>query len=143
MTTTTTLSDELVHLIQQMYAAFTSGDPAAWSGHVAQTHDVVGIGTDPTEFWIGRDRVTDVTNTQLQEMSAAGISFSAGHIRAGSAGDVAWGVDEPTLHMPDGPEQPMRLTVVAVKEHGELRWTHFHLSVGVANAEALELDLTT
>lgn len=143
MATTTTLSDELVHLLEQMYASFSTGDPTAWSGRISRRHDVIGIGTDPEELWVGTETVIAVTETQLREMATAGVSFAAGQIRADSAGDVAWAVDEPTLRMPDGAEQPMRLTVVAVKEDGQLRWTHFHLSIGVPNADALELDLTT
>jgi hypothetical protein len=144
MATTTTLTSEITELLNQMYAAFDAGDPTPWAGRMARHHEPVGIGTDASEFWVGRDKLAEVTAAQLREMSAAGITFTPTQIRAGSQGDVAWAVDEPTLLMPDGTRLPLRLTVVAVKEEGELRWTHFHLSTPTAaNTEVLDLDLST
>ena len=143
VTSTRTLTEELNDLFEEMYAALITGDVSTWAARMSARHEPLGIGTDPHEFWVGRDRIAQVTGAQVEEMSAAGIRFVAGDIRTHSVGEVAWGVDQPTLRMPDGTQVPMRLTVVAVDEDGELRWTQFHLSMGVPNGEALQQDLTT
>jgi hypothetical protein len=144
MATTTTLTSAITEMLTEMYAAGASGDPTAWAGRIAQHHPPVGIGTDVAEYWIGHDKLVEVTTAQLHGMSAAGITFTPGQIRADSHGDVAWATDQPTLRMPDGTALALRLTVVAVKEDGELRWTHFHLSApAAANDEVLDLDLDT
>ncbi|HEX9765302.1 MAG TPA: nuclear transport factor 2 family protein [Nitriliruptorales bacterium] len=138
-----TIDDEMTRLVTDMYAAFASGDKSAWGGRMAQDHEVVGIGSDPEEFWVGAAKLAEVTEAQVREMSAAGLAMAGGKLRVGSQGDVAWAVDEPAMTLPNGAAVPFRMTVIAVKEAGELRWTHFHLSAGVPNEEVLDLALPT
>lgn len=144
MATTTTLTDEITDMVTEMYATFATGDATVWTERITQQHQPLGIGTDAEEFWVGRDKLTEVTTAQIRELAEAGVTLTATQIRADSHGQVVWATDEPTLRMGDGTELPLRLTVIAVQEQGELRWTHFHLSAGAAaNEEVLDLDLTT
>lgn len=143
MTTTTTTTDEAVRLVEEMYASFEQGDTGPWLDRMSTAHEPLGIGTDPDEFWRGRELLTEVVSAQLAEMSSLGIRFEPGEVTADSRGDVAWVANEPTLTFPDGTAVPMRFTAVLVREGAELRWAQWHLSIGVANEEALDAELTT
>src|SRR5688500_3771511 len=103
--------DEMRTLLNQLYASFATGDPGVWKSHVAE--NVIGIGTDPDEWWDGEAEVTEVVATQLKEMSDAGTRLTAGEPRIEERGDVVWAVDRPVLHTGDGGEAPMRVTVIA------------------------------
>jgi hypothetical protein len=105
--------------------------------------DVIGIGSDPDEWWDGRNVFTKVVTTQLQEMSSAGVRMTAGEPRVFQHGDVVWAVDRPILHLGDGSDIPMRVTIIAVSDAGTLRIKHGHYSVGSTNEAVFEQELTT
>ena len=134
-------ADQLRKLLPDLYAAFSSGDATAWTEHLAD--DVVGIGSDPDEWWEGRDVLAQVADAQMREISGAGGRLTAGEPRVFEHGDVAWVVDAPTLRLGDGTEMPMRVTLVAVSDAGTPRLRHFHFSVGAANEQIFGQELTT
>jgi ketosteroid isomerase-like protein len=131
--------EEFRDLLRGLYDSFGSGDPSAWTDHLAP--DVLGIGSDPGEWWEGRDVVSAIGAKQVKEMSDAGISVTGGDARIVEHGDVLWAADRPVLRLVDGSEVPMRFTVVAEHHEGTLRLTQFHLSVGAANEEVVGQDL--
>ncbi len=133
--------DQLRQLLEEGYAAFASGDPTVWAEHTAD--DVLGIGTDSDEWWQGRDVVARVTTEQMQEISKAGGSVTAGQPHIFERGDVVWAVDRPTLYLGDGTTVPMRVTLIADAEAGGLRIRHFHFSVGADNEQVFGQELTT
>src|SRR5687768_7016271 len=47
--------NEMRELVNQLYNSFSSGEADAWVSRTAD--DVIVIGTDPDEWWEGRDRV--------------------------------------------------------------------------------------
>jgi SnoaL-like protein len=134
-------ADEMRELLDRLYDSFGSGDPTVWTSHIAD--DVIGIGTDPDEWWDGRNEFMKVVSVQLQEMSNAGVRLTAGAPRIFQQGDVVWAVDRPVLHLGDGSDVPMRVTVVAVSDAGTLRIKHGHYSVGSTNEEVFREELTT
>jgi ketosteroid isomerase-like protein len=136
-----TAGQELRTLLAELYAAFGSGDAAAWTEHAAE--DIVGIGSDADEWWQGRDTFTQVVTAQMREISGSGGRLLSGEPQIFEEGPVAWAVDRPTLRLGDGTEVQMRATVIADVCAGSLRIRHGHFSVGVGNEEVFAQDLTT
>jgi ketosteroid isomerase-like protein len=135
------VANEMRKLVDQLYDSFSSGDAAPWASRTAD--DVIVIGTDPDEWWEGRDMVTSVVTAQLREMSDAGVRLVADDPRIYEHGDVLWSVDHPVLHLRDGTEVPMRVTLIAAVEEGVLRLKHGHYSVGAVNEETFGQELPT
>ena len=134
-------ADQLRALLDDLYAAFSSGDPTAWTAHLAD--DVIGIGSDPDEWWEGRSVFAQVVTAQMQEISSAGGRLTAGVPRIMEHGGVVWAVDAPVLRLGDETETSMRVTLVAVSDAGTLRIRHCHFSVGAANEQVFRQELTT
>jgi ketosteroid isomerase-like protein len=134
-------ADEMRALLHRLYDSFASGDSSVWTDHLAD--DVIGIGSDPDEWWEGRSLFGPVVAAQVREMSEAGVQLRPGDPRIFEHGDVVWSVDRPVLHLGDGTEIPMRVTVIAVHEDGLLRIKHSHYSVGATNEDVFRQELTT
>lgn len=132
----------LAEILSGMYSAFETGSPAVVEQIMSSESDIVGIGTDPEEWWTGGN-VRRAFEAQIPEMHAAGLRFRAGDIQAFSEGSVGWVADQPTLTFPDGSGVPMRLTSVFRQEGGSWKMVQFHLSIGVPNQAALGEELTT
>jgi hypothetical protein len=113
----------------------------AWTAHLAD--DVIGIGSDPDEWWEGRSVFAQVVTAQMQEISSAGGRLTAGMPRIMEHGGVVWAVDAPILRLGDETETSMRVTLVAVSDADTLRIRHCHFSVGAANEQVFGQELTT
>jgi len=120
--------------LEDLISSFNAGDVAAVGQVVASTDDVLGIGSDPDEWWLGRDRLLSVLETQMREME--GARWELGEV-AGSSG---WAAAPTDVVLPDGTRVPGRLTV-ALSPDGKIE--HFHFSIGTTNEEALGQELTT
>jgi ketosteroid isomerase-like protein len=134
-------SDEMLDLLNSLYASFSTGDLTAWEESVAE--DVIGVGSDPDEWWDGRATVLRVGKEQVEQMSAAGVQVTAGLPVVVEEGDVVWAIDRPTITAPEAPPASARFTVIATRRDGRLVVRHFHLSVGVSNEEVLGAELPT
>ena len=132
---------EIESQVLQMYAVFNTGDVSIVDRFLSSEEAIVGIGTDPREWWVGAG-VREAFNTQPVEMHAASLRFESGGVQAFSEGTVGWFTDRPVLKLPDGGEAPMRLSGVFRQEDGVWRMVQFHLSIGVMNEEALGENLT-
>lgn len=128
-------------LLDGIYASFASGDAAAYLAAIAD--DIVGIGTDEAEWWVGRAAVGPVMEAQLREMSSAGISVHPGVPVIAEHGDVVWAADRPTLTLGDGTSLELRMTLVATREDAGLRIRQMHLSMPAPNEEVVQMELTT
>jgi len=133
-------ADELVQLVQRMYEAMRSGDVAAFES--AATDDVLVIGTDPQEWWTGRDIVVPAFRGQVEAMGG-GFPVQAGDPVAYTHGDVGWFADRPTMTGPDGSSVAFRLTGVTVRDGGDWKVAQMHFSMGVPNEEAFGQELPT
>jgi hypothetical protein len=122
---------------------FESGDPSNAKSLISSDKDILGIGTDPDEWWAG-DAFFQAMNAQVPEMYAAGMRFELGDdVQAFSEGSVGWVAARPTLKLPDGSGVPMRFTSVWHQEAGDWKAIQVHVSVGVSNETALGEHLTT
>lgn len=133
---------DLARFVEQMYERFSSGKPDLADDLVSADPGVLGIGTDPAEWWVA-ENVLRAFKAQIPEMHAAGMRFQPGAVVAYSEGPIGWVADQPSLRMPDGSEIPMRMTAVWRRDGDAWKMLQFHLSMGVSNQEALDTDLTT
>jgi ketosteroid isomerase-like protein len=132
---------ELEAFVGRIYDVFNTGDVASIPDLVSDDDGVLGIGTDPREWWVG-PAVIEAFKTQPPEMHAAGLRFEPGEAQAYAEGSVGWIADQPTLKLPDGEELPMRFTAVCHQEDGSWKMVQFHLSLGASNEEAIGEELT-
>lgn len=133
-------SEELVQLTHAMYDAMAKGDVDAFEA--AAVDDVLVIGTDPQEWWTGRDAAAAAFRGQTEAMGG-GFPVRAGNPVAYLQGDVGWVADRPSMTMPDGSTAEFRLTFVTVRTDGDWKVAQMHFSAGVPNEEAFGQDLPT
>ena len=133
-------SEELVQLMQGMYEGMRAGDVAGFEA--AALDDVLVIGSDPDEWWAGRDTAVAAFRAQSEAMGG-GFPVQAGNPVAYAHGDVGWIADRPTMSGPDGSTMGFRLTVVTMRQGSEWKVAHMHFSLGVPNEEAVGQELPT
>jgi uncharacterized protein (UPF0548 family) len=127
-------------LFEGLYGSLETGDASSWADALAD--DALVIGTDEAEWWQGKDAAMNVIRMQVQELHDAGVRYSASDPQVSMAADVILVADRPTAVLADGTALPMRLTVVATRDGGALLIRQLHISVGMANEEVLQQDLT-
>ena len=132
-------SPELRDLVLRTYDAVASGDASFFDRHLAHQEGVLIIGTDPNEWWTDPDTITRVFKAQVREMG--GLRVVGSDPQAYSTDTVGWVADRPTFRLPDGTDIPLRNTLVFVKEAGDWKLIHQHLSIGVPNQAAVGQDL--
>lgn len=133
---------ELAAYLTRWYEQFNTGDISTVHDFISSEADILGIGTDPREWWAGSDALLNAWNTQIPEMHAAGMQFLPGDIQAFSEGSVGWYADQLTIQLPDGTPVPARLTGVCHQEGGGWKMVQFHISFGAMNEEAIGEHLT-
>jgi ketosteroid isomerase-like protein len=133
--------DDMKALLENIYSSFGSGDASAYLADLSE--DVVTIGTDEAEWWVGRAMTARMVEAQLGEMSAAGIRVTGGDPEIGESGDAIWAADRPTLHLPDGSEAALRATFIATRDGDRLTVRQMHLSAPASNEEVVQMQLTT
>jgi hypothetical protein len=132
---------ELAVYLTRMYDVFNTGEVAIVDDLVSREQGILGVGTDPGEWWFD-DAFRDAFRAQAPQVHAAGMRLEPGALQAFSEGSVGWFADQPTLKMAAGGAVPMRLTGVCHQEDGAWKVVQFHLSIGVPDEEALGVDLT-
>lgn len=133
-------SRELRGLVLAMYHDWSSADPT-FLDLFSDSDDFTLIGTDPAEWFHGGRTAKSIFRTQVEEIGD--IRITAGDLRSFAHGDVGWTVDNPTLAFGNGVSVMFRITGVYVREEGGWTCMHLHASIGTANEEALEIELTT
>ena len=132
--------DDIASLLNDFYASFGSGEISAWEDHIAD--DAVCIGTDEAEWVEGKDSIVSLIGAQVTEMSAAGITVTAGSAVTSEHGDMVVISDRPTIHLPDGSSQTLRATLAGRKVDGEVLVHQMHVSAPAPNAEVVQTELT-
>ncbi len=132
---------ELGKVMQGFYESLKSGDVGFVDSLLCHHAGVIGIGTDPDEWWVGHATLHDNLKTQMAEMGGS-ITIVGSDPIAYAEGTVGWVADRPRLRMDDGTESPVRFTAVFHKEHDRWKLVEFHGSVGVPNEEVIGKELT-
>lgn len=135
-------SPEIESLVREFYDTMKRGDADGVADLIAQGDTVLGIGTDPTEWWEGHAKVASVWKAQMEAMGG-GIELVGGNPRAQESGEVGWFADQVSFLLPDGTQVPTRLTGVAIRDEGRWRLVQSHISIGIPNEEAVGKELPT
>jgi ketosteroid isomerase-like protein len=122
-----------------IFEAMRRGDADAVAELIADEAEVVWIGTDPQEYWHGHDTMVRVFQAQLG--ATGGFPIDGVDPVAYGTDDVAWVSDQPSMQLPDGSAMPFRITGVARSEPAGWKFVQFHVSIGVANEDALGSEL--
>jgi len=126
-------SAELRELVFKWYEAYSNGDISFVKNFQSCQDGVLGIGTDPTEWWTDCETINKMNETQMQAMPE--VKIVPGDVLAYSEGTVGWIADRARWKFPDGTEIPIRITAVLHKENGEWKMVQLHGSFGVSNED--------
>lgn len=127
-------ASEVADTVGKLIDAFNSRNIAEVDAVIADSGRVLGIGSDPDEWWVGRERLVSVMQSQLAEMGGA-----LWELRESVSSD-GWMASKVEVRMPDGSSVSGRITVACAPD-GKVE--HFHFSIGVANEAAIGMTLTT
>ena len=136
-------SSELRDVFARFYQALDAGDVSQVLDLLSRDQGVLGIGTDPDEWWSDFVTLERVYTAQLAELRQAGVRFRAGDPQCYQEGTVGWGADQARILLPDGTQHPLRLTAVFRREGDSWKIVQSHASIGVRNADAIGTELTT
>ena len=132
---------ELKKVMLGFYDALASGDAGLLEDLISRRDGVLGIGTDPDEWWMGHAKLRGIMKTQMAEMGGH-ITIVGSDPIAHSEGTVGWVADRPRFRLDDGTESPIRLTATFHKERDAWKIVQFHVSVGVPNEDVVGKELT-
>ena len=132
-------SEELRAFLLRLYALMEEQDVEGFREMFSSAPQLLVAGSDPEEWWSGREGV-EVFVRQLFELP---MQIVPGEIQAFSAGPVGWVADQCHVRLPDGTEQPKRVTAVVMLERGHWRIVQWHAASPVRNDDALPYSLTT
>lgn len=133
-------SEELRAFILRLYRFFEAGDGESLRGMTTESPNVVIIGSDPDEWWVG-PQTLDLLGKQVREL--AGLSITPGRLVTQAAGSFGWVADDPVLTLSSGQQVKSRMSFVVGIERGQWRVLHWHTSIGHENEAALGVRLTT
>ena len=135
-------SQGIRELVERYAEAVRTGDLDTVAGLIDDGQEVLIIGTDPEEWWKGRDTVLGVYRAQQAEMGdQVGIS-TLDLDTSEEIGDAGWFAGRLRLQVPTG-ELPLRVSGAARRRGEEWRIVHLHVSVGAENWATTGLDLPT
>lgn len=134
-------SEEIRRVIRRWLIALRDGDADAYMARLSEHPGVLGIGTDEAE-WIHAAEFP-VWRRQVEE--TGGLPIAWDEIEAWEEGGVGWAGAKVTLRSLDGSATAsvVRASWVLHLERGEWKIVLFHSSLGVANVDALGIELTT
>ena len=129
-------------LIERYAEAVSTGDLDTVATLIDDGDDVLVIGTDPEEWWKGRDTVLGVYRAQQAEMGdTVGIS-TLELDTAMEIGDAGWFAGRIRLQVPTG-ELGLRVSGTVRRRGEDWKILHLHVSVGAENWATTGLDLPT
>jgi hypothetical protein len=110
-------SAEVRAAVLRLYESMATGDGCAIERLFSRQGGVLGIGSDPAEWWAGHDAVTRAFTAQHRETGTRRIE--PGELTAYAEGMVGWAADRRTIRLPNGRELTVRETTVWHQEEGE------------------------
>lgn len=129
-------------LVERYAEAVRVGDLETVATLIDEGDDVLIIGTDPEEWWKGRETVLGVYRAQQAEMGeTVGIS-TLDLDTAMEIGDAGWFAGRIRLQVPTG-DLGLRVSGTVRRSGDEWRIVHMHVSVGAENWATTGLDLPT
>jgi ketosteroid isomerase-like protein len=132
-------SQDVERIVREMYEALKAGDIETFDRYVSDS--VLLIGTDPAEWWDGKEAAMRALREQTAAMGGS-LPVRPGEPTAYEVGDLAWFAARPAFVTDEG-EVECRHTGVFRREDGEWRLVESHISIGVPNEEAVGQELPT
>jgi hypothetical protein len=129
-------SVELKNIVLGLYESMSKGDVSAIENIFSHQVGVLGIGSDPNEWWANYDTIVGAFKTQVQAMGTRKIQ--AGVIEAFVEGSVGWACARRTFKA--GKELSLRHTFVFHKEDENWKIVQLHVSFGTPNTEVLRQE---
>ena len=124
-------SQEIERIAHELVAAIERGDIDTIGGMTSQDEDVVGIGSDPTEYARGFEENMRLMRESTPE-SGAQIHAHLDEVHGYEEGDVGW-LDGVGRFERGRESVEVRMTGVLHRENGEWRVVQSHASIGVPN----------
>jgi len=134
-------SAELKNAMLRLYESIAAGDMSAVERLYSHKNDLLVIGTDPGEWWVGYETFARVHQAQFEEMGG-NYTIKPGELSAFVEGTVGWAGGRATILPPDGQNIPIRVTVVFHQEDGGWKIMQHYVSVGIPNSEAVGREFT-
>jgi adenylate cyclase len=119
--------------------SIAEGDSSALRDQWSAEPGVISLGTDPREWWEGRDKIVSLQGAQFAERGE--LSFAPADVRGFEEGNVGWAVHA-TVGTWRRRTAGSRFTAVFRREPGGWKLVHLHKSIAVAN-EDFGVRLTT
>ncbi|HET7119758.1 MAG TPA: nuclear transport factor 2 family protein [Solirubrobacterales bacterium] len=130
---------ELAELMRAMYTAIEVGDQVWFEERISAGPATLLIGSDPDEWWDGRETALRGWRAQLPVM--AGTQLRPTRLTAFAVGDVGYAADLVEIRMPDGTEAVIRFSAVFEREGEKWKLVHSHGSVAAANEETIGREI--
>ena len=136
-------SPELETLTHRFYNAIASGDVGVVRKLTSRREGMLGIGTDPNEWFEGAEPIVGHIKAQSDEMGGQ-LAIVHGDPHGYQEGSAGWVSDRAAAwRLGDGTEVPFRFTAVFHKEDGDWKMVQFHRSIGVLNESVVGKALPT
>jgi len=137
------VAPELEQVTLRFYEAIGRGDAGLVRELTSSQREVLGIGSDPNEWWEGAGTIAAHVKAQFEALGGE-LQVVHGAPHAYQEGSVGWISDRAVaFRLEDGTEVPFRFTAVFHKEDGDWKMVQFHTSVGVLNESAVGKALPT
>jgi hypothetical protein len=133
-------SPGVLDLVNRAYGVLLGGEGNA-DALFLDDDRVLAIGSDPGEWWIGRDAIASMFRAQGASLRGSRIEGSAPE--AFEQAGAGWVSDRLTIVMADGTSVPFRVTATAVRDEGTWRFVQWHGSVAVRNEDTVGTTLPT
>jgi class 3 adenylate cyclase len=130
-------SREIRDIMLGFYHDWSRGDSDEAARLFSASPHVVGIGSDPGEWVEGGREAVALMRAQIEEIT---VTLTPGRLRCFTEGNVGWVVDDPVIVWGDVSTN-FRVTCILHREANEWKIVHFHASIGIANEEAIGVEL--
>jgi hypothetical protein len=134
-------SAEVRRILSSLFEAVgTPRMSSVFTDAIAAEPGVLGVGTDPAEWWDNPDDLLRAVQAQGQELQ--GATATVIHSQGWTEGGIGWGAAKADVLLPGAPTTTIRLTATLARRSGNWKIVQLHASVGAANEEVVGKDLT-
>jgi len=131
-------SEEIRRIVQRWTLAIAEGDADAALGRLSEHPGTLIVGTDPDEWWVGRE-TRAIWGRQIEELGS--FPVTGDEIEAWEEGSAGWASVKETITWA-GESFEARATYVLHLERGEWKVVQVHWSLPRANVEVFGRTLT-
>lgn len=135
-------SPELIAVTRRWLKAFSEADARAMANLYMKADMVRYIGTDPAEWWKGRDLQAALPSHMAQIKDEIHVSFDVNEIEAYELGNVGWALVNAQASFGSMDPMSFRISFVFVLEDGVWRIVQNHNSLALGNPDVVGVEVT-